>query len=146
LNGNWAKSSQSQICLPDDSCDAFLIVLGIAHFQLPELPDNLSREELLDLANPTDKYKLENAVGIGLQMENWTQPHQQDYIQRLPNTRLQDYALINSTLGLRKEVEHIFCRLATEVMVDGYGKYYYYDGKKTRITLRSDLPIPLSGM
>jgi hypothetical protein len=39
LNGNWAESSQSEICLPDDSCDAFLIVLRIAHFQLSELPD-----------------------------------------------------------------------------------------------------------
>lgn len=44
MNGNWAESGQSEICLPDDSCDAFLIVLQIAHFQLSRLPEN-SREK-----------------------------------------------------------------------------------------------------
>jgi hypothetical protein len=97
------------------------------------------------LAILTDKYELENAVGIGLQMKNWMKPHQQEYIQRLPNTYLQDYALITSAFGLRKEVDYILCRLATEVMVNWYGKYYYRDGKKSRINLRSDLPSSLSG-
>jgi hypothetical protein len=32
LNGHWAEGVQSEIRFPDDSCEAFLLVLCIVHF------------------------------------------------------------------------------------------------------------------
>ncbi|KAH3908629.1 hypothetical protein HBI56_075050 [Parastagonospora nodorum] len=146
MNGNWAESSQSEICLPDDSCEALHIVLQIVHFQLSKLPEKLSREELVDLSVLTDKYQLANAVRVGLEMKKWMEPHKKAYMSRPSDAALQDFIVITFAFSLQGDFEYLVSRLATELEVDAQGKFYYRDGKQKQkqIVLRSDLPTSVS--
>jgi hypothetical protein len=87
-NGNWAESTQSEIQFPDDSCEAFLLVVRIAYFQLSQLSEKLSREELVDLALLADKHQLEDAVRLGLELKKWMVLYQQVHKLWPPNTNL----------------------------------------------------------
>ncbi|KAH5606893.1 hypothetical protein HBI45_095630 [Parastagonospora nodorum] len=145
MNGKWAEGDQSEICLPDDSCDAFHIVLQIAHFQLLKLPEKLSREELVDLAVLTDKYQLENAIMMALELKKWMKPHRQAYMSQPSDAALQDFALIASAFNLRSDYDYLISRLATEVMAGANGRFYYHDGNQKKIMLRSDLPTSIFG-
>lgn len=69
LSGDWKESDMYEIEFPDDDCNAFQIILRIAHLQLPELPDKFSLQELVDLTMLTDKYELQKTVKIGLEMK-----------------------------------------------------------------------------
>jgi len=146
MNGNWAESRQSEICLPDDSCDSLYIVLQIAHFQISKLPEKLSREELVDLAVLTDKYQLSTAVRMGLEMKKWMEPHKLVYMSQSSGAALQDFAIITFIFGLQSDFEYLVSRLATELEVGADGKFCYRDGKQGLILLRSDLPNSVSGM
>jgi hypothetical protein len=145
LNGNWAESGQSEISFPDDSCEAFLIMLRIAHFQLPQLPTELSREELVDLATLTDKCQLENAVRIGLELKKWIEPYQKMYVLWPANTHLQEFAVMASSFKLENEFGYLVSRLAMEVEVDEAGHYFYMTGNAKHIELHSYLPTCISG-
>jgi hypothetical protein len=65
----------SEIRFPDDDCDAFVLILRIAHFQISYLPDKLSQQELLELAVLTDKYELQTAVRMSLDFKRWMEPY-----------------------------------------------------------------------
>lgn len=58
LTGDWIESKAREIDFPDDSWKSFHIVLKIAHFQIADLPESLSFENLQGLAKLTDKYDL----------------------------------------------------------------------------------------
>lgn len=62
LSGRSAKTSKSEIEFPEDSCDAFLTILRIVHFKIDELPNFISKDDLLALAVLADKYDLINIV------------------------------------------------------------------------------------
>jgi hypothetical protein len=140
LNGNWSESTQSEIEFPEDSCDAFLIVLRIAHFQMSKLPEQLSTEELVDLATLMDKYSLEDAVRVSLKMKKWMVPHRRVYKLWPANKNLQDYAIATYVFKLQNDLKYLVTCLAIEATVSDVGNYYYTDEKEDAVNLRSNLP------
>jgi hypothetical protein len=145
MSGHWAESEQSEISFPDDSCEAFLIVLRIAHFQLTQLPDKLSREELVDIALLADKYQVENAVRIGMDFKQWLKPHHEPGAQWPIDRHLQDFAVIASAFKLQADYDCLVKHLAMYVEVDESGGFFYKDEKQGKVPLRSDLPPRVSG-
>jgi len=145
LSGDWAESTKSEIDFPDDSCDAFLIVLRIAHFQLSQLPESLSREELLDLAAFTDKYGLEGAVRVGLELKKWMGPYRKAWVQWPAITHLQDFAVVTSAFKLQQDYDYLINRLVMELQVDELNAYFYQDDAQNKVNLRSDLPTHILG-
>jgi hypothetical protein len=141
LSGNWAESYQSEIELPDDSCDAFLIVLRIAHFQIPQLPENLSQDKLHDLAILTDKYALQDAVRVGIELKKWLEPYRQSGVLWPALQDLVPFATITHGLNILEDFKRIVSRLAMETRVDDeFGQYYFYDAAEKRVVLHSSLP------
>jgi len=140
LNGQWPESSKSEIEFPDDSSNDYLIVLRIAHFQLAELPAKLTRNELLDLATFTDKYHLEGAVRIGLELKKWMEPYKSMWKLWPANTHLQEFATVTCAFELQSDSEYLTNRLATEVRVDEKNGTYYNDNAGKKIPLLSNLP------
>ncbi|KAF2036086.1 hypothetical protein EK21DRAFT_52800 [Setomelanomma holmii] len=143
MRSNLAESKQIEISFPDDSCQAFLIVLRIAHFQVDKIPDKLSREELVDLALLADKYQLETVVRLGMDFKQWLKPHHAPNTPWPANTwtHLQEFALITATLNFQADFEFLVNTLAMTVEVDESGAYHYNDEKQSKVLLRADLPL-----
>lgn len=138
LNGSWAESSKSEIDFPDDSCDAFHIVLRIAHFQL-------SLDELLDLAMFSDNYNLETAVRMAMEFKRWTDPYRKRWHTWLEDTNLPEFTVITSAFKLKSDFDYQVNRLAICVENDAHDNMYYQDRAGEEIMLSSDLPTPITG-
>jgi hypothetical protein len=144
LSGNWAESKQSEIRFPDDSCEAFLIVLRIAHFPLSQLPTKLSRDELYELAILADKYELQNVVRVGLDFAKWLEPFCVSGVLQTALPDLGHFACITNAFKMQADYQRIFSRLVVEVRVDKVGNYSYTcDGRV--ISLPSDVLPNLGG-
>jgi hypothetical protein len=141
LEGNWKESTMSEIRFPDDDCDAFVLILHIAHFQISYLPDKLSQKELLELAVLTDKYELQTAVRMSLDFKRWMEPYHSLGALRPAHTDLQDFAIVTAAFQLQSDYEYLVNRLAIKVQIDDSGNYYYNDNQQQRVTLRSDVPL-----
>ncbi|OCK85711.1 hypothetical protein K432DRAFT_377360 [Lepidopterella palustris CBS 459.81] len=61
-SGRYIESDLHSVSLPDDSPTALLIVLRIAHMRYKEVPDELSFNELVELAVVCDKYDTVHVV------------------------------------------------------------------------------------
>jgi hypothetical protein len=145
MSGDWIESKQSEISFPDDSCEAFLIVLRIAHFQVSQLPDALSRDELYELAVFTDKYELQNAVRMGVELKKWLEPYRQSGVLRPALRDLAHFVFIIDAFGIWEDYDRLLDRIAVETLVDESGDYYYLDEDKNKVTLRSTLPSRATG-
>jgi hypothetical protein len=145
LNGNWAENGQSEISSPKDSCEAFLIVLRIAHIRLYLVPKTLSREELVDIVTLANKYQLDNAVRIGLELNKWMEPYQKMYALWPANTHLQELAVMASAFKLENKFGYLVSHLAIEVKVDKSDNYFYKTGNGSNVKLYSHLPTCISG-
>jgi hypothetical protein len=144
MSGDWAESKQSEISFPDDSCEAFLIVLQIAHFQLSQLPTKLSRDELYELAILADKYELQNVVRVGLDFAKWLEPFCVSGVLQTALPDLGHFACITNAFKMQVDYQRIFSRLVVEVRVDKVGNYSYTcDGRV--ISLPSDVLPNLGG-
>jgi hypothetical protein len=144
LSGRWVESKQSEIRFPDDSCEAFLIVLRIAHLQVSHLPKVLSRDGLYDLATLADKYELQNAVRLGAELKNWLLPHRGNGSTWLATTDLQQFTFIAQAFDLEDDLNYLVSRLAMDVRVTKTS-YYYTSGAAKSVKIRSDFPNGILG-
>ena len=109
--------------------------------QVSQLPDALTREQILDLTALTDKYNLDHIVKIGLTFKNWLAPHKgPPKFQWSDDTDLQDFAYITWLFKLDADFDYLVSRLAMEVTTDLGRLYVLHDQTKKKVRVRSDLP------
>lgn len=145
LSGRYAESKQSEIPFPDDSPNAFHTVLRVVHLKLHELPESMSKDELLELAAFCDKYLLADLVAPFFTMKNWLGPHKGTG-QYLPsNADMQDWAFVAYVFRFKEDYDYLVGELVmcTAVDPDTIDFYYMSDGKK--IMLHKDLPVAILG-
>ncbi|KAI4657937.1 uncharacterized protein J4E78_006326 [Alternaria triticimaculans] len=139
MSGNWAESDMSEIAFPEDSAYAFHIVLRIAHWQLQELPETLSQQELVQIAILSDKYDLERLLHAAAELKNWIQQHKDGGVSWPSDIDLQDFTMITAAFGLTADYEYLINKLAMEISVDKDKRYCVVHDDKL-VHVRADFP------
>lgn len=140
LNGKWKESAMAEITFPDDNCDAFMIVLAIAHFKLSELPAKLSRSALVELAILADKYELHGPIRMGVEAKGWMEPYHRKGTTWPPLADMNDIILITPAFGKPADLKYLANRVAMEAHVDDAQEFYLLDASQNKIFVRSDAP------
>ncbi|KAL6710838.1 hypothetical protein ACN47E_007895 [Coniothyrium glycines] len=139
LNGQWAESDMSEIGFPDDSCDAFQLVLQIAHWQFETLPKTMSRPDLLEMAVLGDKYDLEKILHAAAQAKGWIPPRGPTSSNWPADADLQDWIIITRAFSWKEDCAYMTNKLAMQIEVlDGVYSYTFSGGQKH--TMRPDFP------
>ncbi|KAF2792469.1 hypothetical protein K505DRAFT_188399, partial [Melanomma pulvis-pyrius CBS 109.77] len=141
FSGRFAKSiTKSLVPFPDDSADAFLTVLRIAHFKSHEIPQTMSPESLIELAQLCDKYKLSPIVLPYAKEKNWLQPLQGNWQAAPQNAELQNWIYLTSIFNLDNDCENLINSLAMKVKVDKKDLRFYYMDDLKKVKLSEELP------
>lgn len=136
------SDARSEVHFPDDSPDAFLIVLHIMHWQQDKLPESLDKDELLELATICDKYALHRLIKTIMRLKNWLGPHKVG--ARLPvNADIQDWILVALYFKFDEDFDYLVNTLAINLQAPRNKKTtaLYFNNKGNKITLRPDWPV-----
>lgn len=144
LNGDWAESGMSEIRFPDDAPFAFKIILHIAHWQLDAVPATLTRNELVSLAELSDKYDLQKLFRPVFDIKQWLKPYRGTGFTWPTGTDLQDFIFITLTMGYFDDYNYLVNRLAMEVQVEN-GCYHYTSSAEKKVPLRLEFPTGILG-
>ncbi|KAF1939165.1 hypothetical protein EJ02DRAFT_319265, partial [Clathrospora elynae] len=111
FNGEYAESMQDIVTLPDDSSNAFLIILRIMHYMEDKLPKTLTKSELIDLAELSHKYDISGIV-INFVRTKWLGTHKGDEKYWPATTVCQDWALATRRFQLKEDSDYLYSVLA----------------------------------
>lgn len=149
FSGRFSESSKSEISFPDDSPDAFLIVLRIIHWQLHDLPSVLTRYQLLALAIVCDKYFLQDMANMAIHSKNWLAQHKHNSPHLPVDANIQDWILITHYLKLEDEYQYLVNSLAMNLQSSkgtSQEALYYHNDKGEKATLHTKLPESVLSM
>ena len=137
-----SKSSRNDphiIALEKDSSNAFLLLLNITHFRQDELPASLTKSEMRDLAELSDKYQI-NDIVLDIFRTRWLSQHKGQG-ELWAGTICQDWARATRSLKLPKDCEYLVNVLAMNVcLVDKDGLRECYMIKDEVVVLSHELP------
>ncbi|KAF1978124.1 hypothetical protein BU23DRAFT_654557 [Bimuria novae-zelandiae CBS 107.79] len=111
MAGNVFKTSKSEMSLPDDSPDAFLIILRIVHWQHHEMPNALNKDQLLDLAIACGKYSLYDIIKAILHLKDWLASHKKGGYMPV-DTDIQNWILIAYNFKFDQDYQYLTNSLA----------------------------------
>jgi hypothetical protein len=147
LSGSYCKSYKAEIVFPDDSPDAFLVILRIIHWQHQDLPSTFTKDQLLDLAIVCDKYFLHDMVKMAIYAKNWLFVHRKGSIYLPVNADIQDWILIAHYLKLNHNYEYLINSLAMNLQksYDLRQPSLYFNNNGKKVTLCASLPDVVLG-
>jgi hypothetical protein len=147
FSGRYSESNKAEIVFPDDSPDAFLVILRIIHWQHQELPSTFTKDQLLDLAIVCDKYFLHDIVKMAIHSKNWLSVHKNESSYLPVNADIQDWILIAHHLRFDQDYEYLVNSLAMNLRKpkDLRQPFLYFNNNGKKESLRANLPDAVLG-
>lgn len=112
LSSPFAERTMSEIPFPDDSPQAFLIILQIAHFYFSDLPEKISQEEFRDLAVLCDKYDTVRLAKPFVLSQGWLLPYKEHGGLWQSKVNIIGWVIVADMLKLEDDYEYLVTRLA----------------------------------
>lgn len=139
-----SESSEVQIAFPEDSPDAFLIILCIIHWR--DLPNTLTKDQILDLALVCDKYAIYDKIMMAVSSKNWFAAHSKGSSLLPMNGDIQDWILIAHCFRLHEDYKYLVNSLSMSLFLhQGQTMLLYFYNKDQKETLRKGLPDVIIG-
>jgi hypothetical protein len=139
LSGEFVEAKLGEIPFADDDPDALLLVLRIAHLRFHEIPQQMTRHKLVEVATICDKY--DTVAMCRPFIRDWMKPWLKVMVFNRPGN--EEFLWITWVFGYAKEFTRLAKYLQTSIYTDDAGNYIA-NGVKIEI-LDNNMPPDLFG-